>query len=398
MKIIIDAGHGGVDNGGGSNSYWLEKNMNLQISKYQYEALKKLGFNVVLTRDSDITLGATQRANIVKSSESDLCISNHVNSFTDKSVSGAEVIYSIHSDKKLARSILDELVKEGAKKRRIFTKQHPTYPDKDYYYMHRNTGKVQTVIIEYGFASNEIDTLKILNSWKEYAEAVVSVVTKHLGYTYDEKVNRAKIMGSSQITIDQMQEWAISKGASQTFINAAENYMKYGMITGIRPDILYCQSAKETNYGKFTGIVKENMNNFANIKVKSPVGNSINNFEKFNSIDEGVRAHFNHIAAYIGKEPIGIVHDRYHVIKSLNWAGTIRYVKELSGKWSNDLNYGQSIIKDYLNDLEIYDFSIPSYKALYEKCYEEKKVLENNFLLILKSLQEIIETFSKKEV
>jgi len=37
MKIIIDPGHGGKDTGGGSNEFWLEKDMNLKISLYQHQ-------------------------------------------------------------------------------------------------------------------------------------------------------------------------------------------------------------------------------------------------------------------------------------------------------------------------------------------------------------------------
>ena len=44
--VIIDAGHGGSDPGGGSNQYWKEKDLNLKISLYEYERLKQLGIPV----------------------------------------------------------------------------------------------------------------------------------------------------------------------------------------------------------------------------------------------------------------------------------------------------------------------------------------------------------------
>ncbi|SDJ76380.1 hypothetical protein [Sediminibacillus albus] len=44
--LIIDPGHGG----GGSNRYWTEKNLNLQISLYQYNRYQEIGVPVDITR------------------------------------------------------------------------------------------------------------------------------------------------------------------------------------------------------------------------------------------------------------------------------------------------------------------------------------------------------------
>ena len=110
MKIIIDPGHGGRDTGGGSNSYWKEKDMNLKISLYQYQSFKNLGIDVLLTRDDDVYLDYNQRTEIIKKWGADICISNHINTYSDSSVSGAEVIYSIYDEPKLARLVLDGLV------------------------------------------------------------------------------------------------------------------------------------------------------------------------------------------------------------------------------------------------------------------------------------------------
>lgn len=181
MKIIIDPGHGGKDKGGGSNSYFLEKDINLKISLYQYTILKKAGIDVEITRNSDIYLNPEKRTNIVKKSNANICISNHINSFSNNSVKGAEIIHSIYNNGKLARLIMKELVEKGAINRRIFTKKHSSMQNKDYYYMNRNTGNVMTLIVEYGFASNNEDTIKILNNWKSYAEGVVIGILKYLG-------------------------------------------------------------------------------------------------------------------------------------------------------------------------------------------------------------------------
>ena len=63
--IVIDAGHGGDDPGAIGNGI-VEKDYTLKISKYMYDRLKESGIPVMLTRDSDITLSPTERANRVK--------------------------------------------------------------------------------------------------------------------------------------------------------------------------------------------------------------------------------------------------------------------------------------------------------------------------------------------
>ena len=80
--IVIDAGHGGEDQGASGNGI-IEKNLTLEISKYMYDRLKELGIPVALTRDSDITLTSDDRPGVALSkfgNDKDvLIISNHIN-------------------------------------------------------------------------------------------------------------------------------------------------------------------------------------------------------------------------------------------------------------------------------------------------------------------------------
>ncbi|KNF10181.1 N-acetylmuramoyl-L-alanine amidase [Gottschalkia purinilytica] len=183
MKIVIDPGHGGKDPGA-TNKYFQEKDMVLQISKYQYNRFKQLGIDVVLTRDRDFTLEPNERIRKVKESGANICISNHINSAESTRAEGAEIIHSIYNDGKLANLIMNELVNVGAKKRRVFSKSSTKDAKKDYYYMQRETGSVTTLILEYGFLTNSSDTKKILENWERYAEAVIKGVCKYLGTNY----------------------------------------------------------------------------------------------------------------------------------------------------------------------------------------------------------------------
>ena len=162
------------------------------------------------------------------------------------------------------------------------------------------------------------------------------------------------IMGESTISMDSAIEWAKANNASDLFIDAAQYYWKYGELMGIRPEVLYAQSARETGFGNYGGRVLPEMNNFAGIKKYGAVNDATEDHETFETREDGVRGHFNHMAAYVGVEPIGEVHGRYKSVKSLSWAGTVKYVEDLGGKWCPDLYYGFAIVKDSLNKMEKY--------------------------------------------
>ena len=81
-KIVVDAGHGGVDSGAVGNGI-IEKDLTLKISKYIFDRLKELGADVYITRDTDETITPTERVNRVKSAFGDnkdvIVVSNHIN-------------------------------------------------------------------------------------------------------------------------------------------------------------------------------------------------------------------------------------------------------------------------------------------------------------------------------
>lgn len=183
--LIIDPGHGGRDPGGGTNSHWVEKNLNLSISLYQYERFKELGLPVVITRNKDVTLFPSNRTRIVRASGAKYCLSNHINAGGGD---GAEIIHSIYGGKDMARHIADGIRDAGQNVRRVFTRRLPNNPDRDFYYMNRNTGHVTTFIIEYGFADSSADDVRQLKQhWEKYAEAVVKAFCQYINHPYNKR-------------------------------------------------------------------------------------------------------------------------------------------------------------------------------------------------------------------
>lgn len=183
-KVIIDPGHGGTDAGATGNNL-LEKDYNLLISKYMYDRFKQLGIPVAITRESDTTLSPTDRVNTILNkfgnSSDVILISNHVNSGGGE---GAEVIYALRNRDTLARRILENIGAAGQETRKYYQRRLPSDTSKDYYFIHRNTGNLEPLIVEYGFIDNTKDVEFLKENYKELAEAVISAVANYIGVPY----------------------------------------------------------------------------------------------------------------------------------------------------------------------------------------------------------------------
>lgn len=185
VKIVIDAGHGGSDPGASGNGI-LEKDYALRIAEYLNNRFKELGVSSVLVRSTDETLTPNERVNRILSFYGNrpdvLVISNHLNAGGGE---GAEVIYALRNNDTLSKLILNNLGEEGQLIRKAYQRRLPSDNTKDYYFMHRNTGLTEPIIVEYGFVDNARDANKIKNNWQNYAEAVVKAVTTYKGIPYD---------------------------------------------------------------------------------------------------------------------------------------------------------------------------------------------------------------------
>lgn len=180
-KIVIDAGHGGEDSGALGNGI-TEKNMTLAISEYMYDRFRELGIPVKLTRNSDETVNPSDRVNrILDAFGNDkdvIVISNHINAGGGE---GAEVIYALRNNNELSDLVLEEIGKEGQVLRKAYQRRLPSNTSKDYYFIHRNTGITEPIIVEYGFLDTEADANRLKNNYERYAEAVVRAVSEYIG-------------------------------------------------------------------------------------------------------------------------------------------------------------------------------------------------------------------------
>ncbi len=212
--IIIDAGHGGFDPGGGTNIYFKEKDLTKKIANYQHMRFQELGIDSVLVRPNDTTLNPEDRIKKIialGATPNDILISNHIN---NGGGSGGEVIYSIRGDNELPQLIANNLDLVGLPIRNVYTKTNPY--GKDYYFILRDSPALKSMIIEYGFADNEVDTKRLLYEWPSLAESVVKSIadyakvpyTKPNKQTYVIKPNDSlyKIASKFSTTIDKIKE------------------------------------------------------------------------------------------------------------------------------------------------------------------------------------------------
>lgn len=69
--------------------------------------------------------------------------------------------------------------------RKYYQRRLPSDPSKDYYFIMRDTGNIETILVEYGFLDSTGDDVEQLkNNNEDYAEAVVKAVAQYAGYTY----------------------------------------------------------------------------------------------------------------------------------------------------------------------------------------------------------------------
>jgi len=92
--VVVDAGHGGTEDGARGPGGTLEKNVTLGVARRLKSALEaRLGVRVILTRDDDSTVDLDERAALANNNKADLFVSLHANASVRGSAAGAEVFY-----------------------------------------------------------------------------------------------------------------------------------------------------------------------------------------------------------------------------------------------------------------------------------------------------------------
>ena len=167
-------------------------------------------------------------------------------------------------------------------------------------------------------------------------------------------IDDIQIISSTKITANEAKIWAKRKGATDTFIGLADLYWKYSSSNGnVNPAVAYVQAAVETGYGKFGGVIDESYKNPCGMKTTQGGSNtSPSAHQRFNSWDDGVKAHLDHLALYAG----AIGYPRKNTTDPRHFSyilGNAKTVQALSGTWASNINYGNTIMNLYNSLMEV---------------------------------------------
>ena len=91
--VVIDAGHGGPDNGMkgpiGTPAWFVEKDVVLSVAQKLATVLRARGMDVLMTRTTDTLIALSDRGRIANSNHGDVFISIHVNAPGSRTAAGA---------------------------------------------------------------------------------------------------------------------------------------------------------------------------------------------------------------------------------------------------------------------------------------------------------------------
>lgn len=93
FKVVVDPGHGGKDPGALAVGGAVEKDVVLAIALQLRDRLHAAGFDVVLTRDTDVFIPLEERTARANAEQADLFVSVHGNASPNTRLSGVETYY-----------------------------------------------------------------------------------------------------------------------------------------------------------------------------------------------------------------------------------------------------------------------------------------------------------------
>ena len=163
--IVIDAGHGGHDNGGQWGLVY-EKHLALDTAYRLESKLKALGYNTVMTRRSDYFISLPQRVSTGNSCRNAIFVSIHYNYTWKQDVSGLETFYYSSQGKTLADYVHSSLI------RRTRTVDRKVKYAR--FYVIRNSS-IPAILVEGGFVSNLPERNRMKSGW--FRESIAQGIT-----------------------------------------------------------------------------------------------------------------------------------------------------------------------------------------------------------------------------
>ncbi len=181
--IVIDPSKGGRESGVTGNGI-VEKDYNLLISEYIFNRLKSLGADVKIIRTTDEYISEDNRANKILNAYGNNSKVVALSNMLGNTGSGAEIIYALRNNSNLASALAENLDDAGLTVSKYYQRRSENDTSKDYYNIQKDTGLIETIIVNYGNINNINEATNIKNEWEDYAEAVVKSLANYTNVPY----------------------------------------------------------------------------------------------------------------------------------------------------------------------------------------------------------------------
>jgi N-acetylmuramoyl-L-alanine amidase len=108
--VVVDAGHGGKDNGAYRTFGGAEKIATLDVAKRLSRKLRESDFKIVMTRSTDVFIPLEQRVAIENAQKNSVFVSIHFNDSRRRGIRGFETYYHSANSYDLAHRIQSKLM------------------------------------------------------------------------------------------------------------------------------------------------------------------------------------------------------------------------------------------------------------------------------------------------
>lgn len=357
IKVCLDAGHvGSKYNQSPVVKTYYESAMAWSLHLKLKAALEGLGFEVITTRETiDTKMDVYDRGYAAKGC--DVFLSLHSNACGTESVD-YPIVYRAYDNQNDADTLAAALAKRVGEvmgtKQAGRTAIRRNSAGGEYYGVLRGAraaGVPLYFLVEHSFHTNTASAkwLSADVNLTALAIAEAEVLADHFGMT-----GKTAIMGEAQATAAQLALYCRSRNAAPkltacTLEELAEMFLEEGAAEGVRGDVAWAQSLKETGFFQYGGIVQPNQNNFAGIGALN--GNSAGQAATFPDPRTGVRAQIQHLKAYASTEALvnACVDPRFSLVTrgSAPWVEWLGAADNPNGKgWAvPGEGYGAGILK-----------------------------------------------------
>ena len=170
------------------------------------------------------------------------------------------------------------------------------------------------------------------------------------------------VMGSSDITVQDMVDYFndsgeeypsedLSEGGAESIEAFCQMYIDEAAAEGVRPEVAFAQTMKETGFLQYGGDAHIEQFNFAGL---GTTGNGVPG-NSYPDVRTGIRAQIQHLKAYATDDALNgtCVDDRYAYVKKgsapyVQWLGQQENPEGLG--WATGENYGYDIV-DMIKDM-----------------------------------------------